>query len=134
MHVHSPPAYSAAERTTFVRLLEMLKSSFANEQETARKKALEWLDARGLSWDDVIVENGPRRPAPQRPPQSHARPLRDWRADVARCMGSHPALTPWELGFVTNLAARSLPPSDKQLVLLDQILKKLRDKGGAAQG
>jgi hypothetical protein len=94
----------------------MFGSAHDGERATAAALADRLVRDAGLTWPDII------RPAP--PPRWLD--LRDPR-DIARQCARYPAiLTPWECGFLAEIAGRRAPPSLKQLRVLAEITERAR--------
>lgn len=126
--MHSP--FTPAERMRLVGILSRLASDFDGERAAAGLLACRLLDAKGLSWADVIGGDEPVRTFP---PQSPQQSFRDWRRDVSFCLRASQHLTTWEFDFLTKLQARRAAPTPKQFVILDQVLEKVRSIRGASR-
>jgi len=132
-----------AEKTRLEKLLGMLGSSFDGERATAASMIQRMAEAKKMTINELIAQAhmtaaGARQqqkpPPPQPPPEPDftdidkaddllkmLQRIADNQAVAAR------VLTPWELNFSADVAARyshDYDLSEKQLVIVEKILRK----------
>ncbi len=113
---------NSVERKRLISILGRLGSDYDGERAAAGLLATRFLRSAGLSWEQLIRDGSP-----------HAMPQGSvvaWRSDLELCQRHVAALTPWEQGFVANIARRSRL-TFKQRATLSEIADALRQEGGA---
>jgi hypothetical protein len=83
-----PHILNRFERDRFIAILSRLQSDFEGERQAAALAAVRFLQARDLTWHQVIA-------CP-----SHAA---GWRATVTACLRQAADLSPWEHRFLRDL-------------------------------
>jgi len=127
------PPLAPIERAKLINVLNRLASDYDGERAAAGLLASRLLDAKGLSWSDVIAGGDPLRSLSPFPPRSPAQSFRDWRGDVFLCMRVSRSLTEWECRFLVNLQTRGHQPTPRQLEVLAGIVAKARHAAGAGR-
>jgi len=103
-----------ADRERLTKLLGLLGSDFAGERDAAGLAAARLLQARGLSWPDLLL------PAP-----IHREPMMGtWRTTCAELAARPGDLRAWERGFVEDLP-KFQRISTKQRYVLNEIAKRV---------
>ena len=113
-------ALSPAEHSRIVRVLELVARSDIDGEVLSGVNALRRIMA-GRSFADVWPTPRIEYTAPPRPPA----PGQDWRANVAACRKAPDLLTPWEAGFLADLALRAKPLSSRQAEVLAGIVDRV---------
>jgi hypothetical protein len=113
-------ALTGADRLRLCKLLGMLGSDHAGERDAAGLAAHQLIRKRGLTWQDALIRESPKR-----------EPLfSTWRTTCAELMKRPGDLRPWERKFVTDLPA--FPRiSTKQRYILFEIYDRVTKREAA---
>jgi hypothetical protein len=110
-------------RDRLTALLGMLGSDHDGEVVNAGRLATTLIRSSGLTWNDVVVGSPKPSAAPQ--PEAPPKPPPKWREKVAACLILLDRLNPKEVDFLTNLANRTQPPTEKQMAWLEGIAERV---------
>lgn len=113
------------DRKRLAGALALLGSDKAGEVLAAAAAACRMVQARGLTWSDVLAA----QPAPVPPPRSAAPDRAEWRRDLGLCQRHPTGLTEWERIFTASLCQREKLPSLAQRLKLAEVAGALRRKG-----
>ena len=113
------------ERTKLVHILARLASDYDGERAAAGLLASRLLDAKGLTWDALIV-GGLLYPQSPFPPHSPQQSWQGWLGEAHLCLSRPEVLTSWEYSFVVGLRDRRKLPTPRQLEVLAGIVAKIR--------
>jgi hypothetical protein len=109
----------SAERLS--KICGLLTSAFAGERANAAEAASALLRDMGMTWAELI-EAAFREGAPKAKPRQKYRPS----ASLDAFMAAHASqITPWETGFLKDLAARPRQLTTKQIQILKQVAVKV---------
>lgn len=125
-----PPLLTAADVDRLAKICGMLASPFDNERATAASAATKFLRERNLQWADVLRAAGPTEIAvePTRETNEEGKfdDLSDnWLAAVEFCLFSGVKLSNFAFDFCTNLSFYPSCPTEKQLEILHNIVKRV---------
>jgi hypothetical protein len=112
-------ALNAAERKRLAKLLAMLGSSHLGERDNAAVAAHKLIQAKGMSWPEVINPAPVERPLPE---------IGSWRSTVAECLSHPESLRKWEVGFLQDLR-KFHRISVKQRYCLKEIADRVLGRG-----
>jgi hypothetical protein len=122
------PPLSPAERNRLVAILGRLGSDYDGERASAGLLASRLLRDRGLCWDDLILASAGVRQASGGTQSGHSAwpPGHD---NLVLCLRWLGELSPWEVGFITDLRRKRRPLTPAQAAKLAQIADALRARG-----
>jgi len=123
------PPLTPTERNKLVGILGLLGSDHDGERAAAGLLASRLLRDRGLCWDDLILAGvGVRQAAGGASAGTHSAwpPGQD---NLVLCLRWLGELSPWEVGFVTDLRRKRRPLTPAQAAKLAQIADALRARG-----
>jgi hypothetical protein len=110
-------ALTSADRQRLAKLLGRLGSDHAGERDAAGLAARQLIRKRGLSWEDALIRQSPKR-----------EPLYStWRTTCARLKERSGDLRPWERKFVADLPAFPRISTKQRYILAeiaDRVLKR----------
>ncbi len=120
---------SPAERKKLVAILGMMGSDHDGERAAAAALASRLVRDKGLTWDAVILADGPKtQQAPSGTQGGHDTRWQD-SDGLATCLRWLGELTPWETRFVLDLRQKRRPFTPAQRAKIKQIADVLRARG-----
>ena len=120
---------SPAERRKLVAILGMMGSDHDGERAAAAALASRLVRDKGLTWDAVILADGPEtRQAPGGTQDGRGSRWQD-SDSLTTCLRWLGELTPWETRFVMDLRQKSRLLTPAQRAKLEQIADGLRARG-----
>lgn len=111
----APPPLTSADRRRLAGVLGLLSSSHDGEREAAAEAALRFLEARGLTWADVLGAENTRLAEPE--------------DDLSFCRRHAAHLNEWQAIFTLSLVQRRKAMTAGQRGKLAQTTAELRAKG-----
>jgi hypothetical protein len=109
------------DRDRLARVLGMLGSSHAGEVAAAGRHAERMRREAGMTWPEIATST---QLAPARRPRSIAEAI-----DL--CIDHRDLLSDWERGFVASISRRRFGLSEKQLDVLDRLVRAILVQRGS---